>query len=83
MRTAHERRLVLFYLSNAAEHLQYPSKEAGKLAQWVLNHEEELNLRHPLKPSGDTAKERGRSGNDELLALEWQCLGTALRGDSP
>ena len=42
MLTAYERRLVFFYLSNAASRFRHRSSQARKLAGWVYEHESEL-----------------------------------------
>ncbi len=81
MDTAYGRRLVLFYLSNAVSGLQCRSREARNLAEWLLEHGEELNLQHLPIPGRDSGKERARrrTGNDEPSPLDWQCLREALR----
>ena len=78
---AYKRRLVLFYLSNAASGLRFQSKEARNLVQWLSMHEEELNLEQPLTPRAATGENPARppSEDHKVSSLDWQCMGRALR----
>ena len=42
MLTLYDRRLILFYLSNAASRLKRRAKEAQSIEQWILEHENSL-----------------------------------------
>ena len=83
MVTAYERRLVLFYLSNAVSRLHYGTDRARNLVRWLLKHEEELKLQHLLTRSDETEGERvrQRSSDQEVSPVEWQRLGEALRNE--
>ena len=83
MVTAYERRLVLFYLSNAVSRLHYRTERAENLVRWLLRHEEQLELQHLLTRSGETETEqvRQRWCDQEVSPVEWQRLGEALRNE--
>lgn len=70
MLTAYERRLVFFYLSNAASRLRHRSSQARKLAEWVYEHESELAFE-----SQPTSKDGMYQGVPEP---EWEHLREAL-----
>ena len=72
MLSAYDRRLVLFYLSNAASHLRYHAEAAKNLKQWLMDHEEGLKFRCPQTPNSVTK---------EVPSLEWQRLAEALRSE--
>ena len=82
MLSAYDRRLILFYLSNAVSHLRCHVEEAKNLTQWLLKHEDELKFRCPRTPDGETANamEHG-SRVKEVPTLEWQRLAEALRSE--
>ena len=44
MLAAYERRLILFYLSNAVSRMSCRTEEARNLVQWLLEHEDELHV---------------------------------------
>ncbi|MCY4586904.1 MAG: AAA family ATPase [Bryobacterales bacterium] len=70
MLTAYERRLVFFYLSNAASRLRHSSSNATGLAKWVFEHESELEFESP--PTSKDGLCRG------VPAPEWENLREAL-----
>ena len=74
MLTAYERRLIFFYLSNAASRLCHRSSEARELAQWIFEHESELEFKCPPR-SKDESKDELRQGVPEP---EWEYLREAL-----
>ena len=82
MLSAYDRRLILFYLSNAVFHLRCHVEEAKNLTQWLLKHEDELKFRCPRTPDGETANamEHG-SRVKEVPTLEWQLLAEVLRSE--
>ena len=47
MLTAYERRLVFFYLSNAASRIRHRSLQASELAKWIFEHESDLEFERP------------------------------------
>lgn len=53
MLTAYERRLVFFYLSNAASRIRHRSSWARELARWVFEHESELEFECPPTPKDE------------------------------
>lgn len=80
MPSAYERRLVLFYLSNAVSRLRGRDEEASHLVQWLRQHEEELRFRYPTRPD-DIAEGAIQHGlrDREVSTPEWQRLGEVLR----
>lgn len=83
MLTAYERRIVLFYLSNAASRLHCRTDGARRLVQWLGEHEDQLELQHRLTRRGDTPGEQaGQPERDQEIAPhQWRRLGEALRSD--
>ncbi len=71
MLAPYERRLALFYLSNAASRLRHRSRVAGELAGWVDEANSELAF-EDLPALGDERPKRG------VPAPEWRRLGEAL-----
>ena len=59
MLSAYERRLILFYLSNAFSHLRNRDEEARNLLRWPRKHEDQLEIPYPLT-AGDDAKRGAR-----------------------
>ena len=79
MLSAYERRLVFFYLSNAASRLHRRTETAKRLAEWVFEHESQLTCQSPLIP-GDATEDSVEHWlrRKEVPALEWQRLGESL-----
>ena len=73
MLTAHEKRLVTFYLANAASRLHHQDREASELAGWIADRDNRVAFGtgrrrlHPLPPDPDP--EEGMS-KGKLLRLE-------------
>ena len=79
MLSAYERRLILFYLSNAFSHLRNRDEEARNLLRWLRKHEDQLEIPYPLT-AGDDAKRgaRHKFRDEEVPTLEWRRVGKAL-----
>ena len=79
MLSAYERRLVFFYLSNAASRLHRRTEAAKRLAEWVSEHESQLMCQSSLIP-GDATEDAMEHWwrKKEIPALEWQRLRGAL-----
>ena len=73
MLTAHEKRLVTFYLANAASHLHHQDREASELAGWIVDRDNRMAFgtgsRRPLLHDPDPDPEEGMS-KGKLLRLE-------------
>ena len=82
MLTAYERRLILFYLSNVVSRMPCRTEEARNLVQWLLEHEEELQVRWPLRPSDEPMEHTRNRGDHGVPATHWERLGQFLRNAS-
>ena len=79
MLSAYNRRLLLFYLSNAVSHLCCYTMAANKLKEWLLKHEDDLKFRYPQTPDVKTANVMVRGSRVwEVPPLEWRRLAEAL-----
>ena len=80
MLSPYDRRLVLFYLSNAVSYLRYRAKD---LPAWLLDHENDLKFRYPQTPKSVTAVAiwHGSSLLKKEPSLEWQRLAETLRNE--
>ena len=82
MLSAYNRRLVIFYLSNAVSHIRCHPEAAKNLREWLLKHENELKFRYPRTPDGETANTVGDGSRVEKVpTLEWERLSEALRSE--
>ena len=79
MLAAYERRLILFYLSNAASRMSCRTDEARNLAQWLLEHEDELRVQCPLRPSDKPMEQTRSRRNLGKPVAYWERLGQFLR----
>ena len=82
MHTAYERRLILFYLSNVVSRMPCRTDEARNLVQWLLEHEEELQVQCPLRPSDEPMEHTRNRGDHGVPAAHWERLGQFLRNAS-
>ena len=82
MLTAYERRLILFYLSNVVSRMPCRTEEARNLLQWLLEHEEELQVQCPLRPSDEPMEHTRNRGDHGVPAAHWERLGEFLRNAS-
>ena len=73
MLTAYERRLVFFYLSNAASRLCHRSSWARELLKWVFGHERELEFESP--PASREVLHQG------VPEPEWEHLRKAIENE--
>ena len=80
MLTAYERRLILFYLSNAFLRLRSRDEEVRNLLRWLREHEAQLEIPRP-PAAGDDAEGpiAHKLPDGEIPTLELRRVGKALR----
>ena len=79
MLNAYERRLIAFYLANAATALHHRDREASDLAEWIADRENRVAFGRRKQPSTIRAGKRGR--DEGLSGGNWRSLKEALRDE--
>ena len=77
MLNASARRLMAFYLANAAAALHHRDREASDLAEWIADRENRVAFGRRKRPSPIRAGKRGR--DEGMSGGNWRSLKEALR----